>query len=151
MSTEPAARLVGVPLPDAYLTAKQVGRLLHVSAWTARTYLRDGLLPGIRLTPRGPWLISRSALDAHLASLSTGPKAGPSPTRVVPIGRYSASEEQHHEYVRIFDDDTATWRLPAIDVPVGARTRQRARPARGGSGNAASPSAAGNRLGLARP
>ena len=43
-----------------YLTAKDISTALQVSPGTARTMMRTGKLPGVRLNGRGPWRVKAS-------------------------------------------------------------------------------------------
>lgn len=49
---------------DVFLIVAEVAKRLRVSQETVRRYLRDGELPGVRLTRRAGWRVRESALDA---------------------------------------------------------------------------------------
>jgi excisionase family DNA binding protein len=53
------------PLPE-YLSAAEVSAALHVTVGTARTMMRTGRIPGVRLGGQGPWRVQRAALEKML-------------------------------------------------------------------------------------
>lgn len=56
------------PPRDRLLEVEHAARRLSVCQETIRSYIRDGLLPALRL-PRGTYRIRESALDAFITSL----------------------------------------------------------------------------------
>jgi excisionase family DNA binding protein len=53
---------------DPFLSPPQVARELGLSVRTIRQYMRDGMIPSIKIGRH--WRIRRSALEAYLASLT---------------------------------------------------------------------------------
>jgi excisionase family DNA binding protein len=53
----------------AWLKASRVAAELDVSVRTVKTWIAQGKVEAIRLTPNGEWRISRASLDAWLESL----------------------------------------------------------------------------------
>lgn len=73
--TDPTKTTVETILRDAYrhrsdrlLEVAHAARRLSVSHETVRSYIRDGLLPALRL-PRGTYRIRERALEAFMAAL----------------------------------------------------------------------------------
>lgn len=55
-------------LSDDFMTVADISRKLGVDGSTVYAWLRDGQLRGIRLTPRGRWLVRRDEFESVFGS-----------------------------------------------------------------------------------
>jgi excisionase family DNA binding protein len=59
----------------ATMSVDEIARTLKVGRLKAYRFLDKGVIPAIRLAPRGRWLISRAAFEAWLESAGNAPAA----------------------------------------------------------------------------